>query len=428
MTSEAPTKAYVWTWLPGATEPVPAGVLEAHDDPRPAIVTFAYARSYLARGGPALYLPELPLRSGRQTPPAGLEVAGVIRDGGPDAWGQRVVMRRLVERDVRGDDPGEVSLLTYLLESGSDRAGSLDFQASPTTYVSRSGHGTLEELQETSDRIASGDPLPGRLADVLDAGSSVGGARPKATLLDEDRHLIAKFSTANDPYPVVKAEALAMHLAEMAGLDVAPCELTHLAGRDVLLVERFDREAGGRRRGFVSALTILELHEMVARYATYHDLADQIRARFTRRRATLRELFARIAFSMLVGNTDDHARNHAAFWDGDRLTLTPAYDLCPQLRSGGEAAQAMAYGPAGQRLAQLSRLVAACETYELDSGEARDIIDHQLDTIVTRWSDAADRSRLTEVESAQLWGRQICNPFTTDGYLPAPLEAPRHRR
>jgi serine/threonine-protein kinase HipA len=101
----------------------------------------------------------------------------------------------------------------------------------------------------------------------------------------------------------------------------------------VILVELSDRPPTGRRRAVVSALTILELDEMLARYASYAARAQVVRERFTDARRTLRELFGRIVFNILTGNNDDHARNHAAFWDGAALTLTPAYDICPQPRA-----------------------------------------------------------------------------------------------
>ena len=115
-------------------------------------------------------------------------------------------------------------------------------------------------------------------------------------------------------------------------------------GKDVLVIERFDRVAQGdhwRRRAVVSALTLFELDERMAAYASYETLAELIRHRFSAPKATLRELFSRMVFNILSGNTDDHARNHAAFWNGSQLSLTPAYDLCPQSRTGQQASQAM---------------------------------------------------------------------------------------
>jgi len=416
-TSETPERAYVWSWLPGEREPIPTGVLEAIPAPGGHVITFAYGQSYLANEKAIpLYLPELPLRRGRIEPAPDLDVAGVIRDGGPDAWGQRVIMRQLMSGDARDRDPGDVPILTYLLRSGSNRSGSLDFQESPSEYFPRVHGAPLEDLMRAADSVQAGEELERHLGEALAAGSSAGGARPKVTLIEESRDLIAKFSSPTDSYPVIKAEAAAMKLAEHVGLQVAKTELVQVSGRDVLLVERFDRGPGGTRRGFVSALTILGLHELAGRHATYHDLADVIRRRFIDRRRTLRELFSRIVFNILVGNTDDHARNHAAFWDGERLDLTPAYDICPQARAGGEQAQAMAIAPDGGRLSQVTTCLAAARHYNLTESDARLIIDRQLLLIAERWDETADLVGLTDVESRELWRNQILNPFATYGY------------
>nr|WP_274704208.1 HipA domain-containing protein [Rhodococcus qingshengii] len=117
---------------------------------------------------------------------------------------------------------------------------------------------------------------------------------------------------------------------------------------DVLVVERFDRPAGGGKRIIVSTLTMLGLDEMEGRYATYPDLLDVLR-RTGMDPSIGRRLFQRIAFNIAVGNNDDHARNHAAFWDGHSLDLTPAYDLCPQIRSGETSAQTIAFDRDGAR-------------------------------------------------------------------------------
>ena len=402
-------RAFVWAWLPGRTEPIVVGALDVVGPQ----LTFTYGRSYLVReDAVSLYGPELPLRRGRHVPPPDLEAAGVIRDAAPDAWGQRVIHRGL----AGGAGDTELPLLTYLLESGSDRVGALDFQTSPTEYRPRYHFATLEELLHATERFEAGEVLSEPLAAALLHGTSIGGARPKAALVADGRRLIAKFSSSTDTYPVVKAEAVAMDLAGRAGLSVAPTELVQVMGQDVLLVERFDRTPDGGRRAFVSALTILGLHEISGRYATYFDLADVIRESFTERADTLRELFGRITFNILVGNTDDHARNHAAFWDGEQLTLTPAYDICPQLRAGGEAAQAMAVSRDGFRLAQLAGCVRAAREYELTTAQAREIIDHQIDVVRHCWTEVADTARLSAGERDELWGRQTLNPYAFYDY------------
>jgi serine/threonine-protein kinase HipA len=130
----------------------------------------------------------------------------------------------------------------------------------------------------------------------------------------------------------------------------------------------------------------------------------------------LRELFSRITFNILTGNNDDHARNHAAFWDGAQLTLTPAYDICPQPRAGGETAQVMAIGEDGYRMSQVAGCVARAATYRLSERDAREIVDHQIDVIETRWDEVCDQAELTQVDRALFWQRQFLNPYATEGY------------
>jgi serine/threonine-protein kinase HipA len=158
------------------------------------------------------------------------------------------------------------------------------------------------------------------------------------------------------------------------------------------------------------------LDELGARYASYADLAHAIRARFTDPRDTLRELFSRITFNILVGNNDDHARNHAAFWDGNALTLTPAYDICPQPRAGGETAQIMAIGEDGYRMSQVGGCVARAPTYLLSEADARAIVDHQIDVIENQWNEVCDLAALSEVGRAGFWRRQFLNPYSLEGY------------
>jgi serine/threonine-protein kinase HipA len=411
MTTSEPAGVFAWIWLPGEGEPVVAGRL----DRRGPVITFTYGRSYLERPDAIpLYLPELPLRRGAQAPAMG-EVAGCIADAAPDGWGRRVVLNRLAGR--AGVDTDELGLLTYLLESGSDRIGALDFQSSPVDYIARGGDvGNLDDLATSAERVEQGVPLTPALDQALLHGSSIGGARPKAILADGARRLIAKFSSAGDPYSVVKGEFLAMELARRVGIDVAPVSLTHALGRDVLLVERFDRDGSGGRRAMVSALTVLGLDEMAGRYASYADLADVVRARFTAPQRTLRELFARITFNILSGNTDDHARNHAAFWDGRELTLTPAYDICPQPRAGGEAAQVMAIGPDGWRMSQVAGCIERAGSYHLSPAQARSVVDHQIETIADQWDEVCDLAEMSSVDRAHFRGRQFLNPYALEGY------------
>jgi serine/threonine-protein kinase HipA len=417
MTSKLPhpREAYVWTWLPGEIAPVIAGRL-VPDGER---IHFIYGRTYRERPGAIpLYLPELPLRPEPIAPLGALKMASAIRDGAPDAWGRRVILNKAF--GLKGNELDELDLdeLVFLLESGSDRIGALDFQASATTYVPRGGAAaTLEELLASAQRVEDNIPLTPELDEALQHGSSIGGARPKALITDGHRKYVVKFSSRTDTYSVVKGEYIAMRLAALAGLSVAPVLLVNVAGKDVLLVERFDREPEGpswARRSIVSALTILELAEMQARYASYEDLAEQIRFRFTNPTTTLHELFGRLTLNVLVGNLDDHARNHAAFWDGSQLSLTPAYDICPQARIGEEANQAMLI--AGQaRSSQIATCLAAAANFHLTADQALAVVSHQVETIGSHWLALCTEANLGQVDMALFWGRQFLNPFAFYG-------------
>lgn len=408
------TEAYVWIWLPGEVEPVVAGKLKAARD----VLVFNYGKSYLERDNAiSIYDRELPLRAGAFPLPKGLTVPGCIRDCAPDAWGRRVLLNRLLGRRGKNADVSQLDELTYLLESGSDRIGALDFQHSPVEYVPRSSaSASLEALLCSAERVENGVPLNADLDEALHHGSSIGGARPKALIEHQNKKYIAKFSSTTDLYSVVKAEFIAMRLAKLSGLQVAEVDLTSALGKDVLLIERFDRiwcEHGWQRRPMLSALTLFGLDEMMARYASYQDLAEIVRHKFNPVQTTLKELFARIVFNILVGNTDDHARNHAAFWNGETLSLTPAYDICPQGRSGNEATQAMLIG-GDNRMSRVSSCLDAAHHYLLSAADARAIVSHQLSTIGDCWNDVCEQANLGETDRKLLWGRQFLNPFAFD--------------
>lgn len=417
MTSRKATEreAYVWTWLAGATMPVVAGRLFAVGDE----VQFIYGRSYRERENAiALYVPELPLQPKAIAPLGGLPIANAIRDVAPDAWGRRVILNRTFGMDRADRANIELDEISYLLESGSDRTGALDFQVSANDYVPRGSDPTdLGKLLLSADRVEKNIPLTPELDQALNHGSSIGGARPKAAFIDSGVKYIAKFSSNNDVYSVVKSEYIAMRLAALAGLDVAPVRLTSIGGKDILLVERFDRThtgGGWTRKAMVSALTILELGEWEPQYASYQDLAEQIRIRFTHVTKTLHELFERMVFNILTGNLDDHARNHAAFWDGSKLTLTPAYDICPQARVGEEAGQAMRiHGTVNS--SQLKECLAAAHHFHLEKADALAVMAAQVKTIGDNWRMVCAEAGLGEIDRRLFWGRQFLNAYAFYG-------------
>ncbi|WP_322098969.1 type II toxin-antitoxin system HipA family toxin [Fodinicurvata fenggangensis] len=401
--------------MPGETEPVVAGRLTQDGDR----LLFTYGASYRDRKNAIpIYEPELPLQRGTIAPKPGLTMPSCIRDGSPDAWGRRVIINRLTGAKPDAAGIPDISEITYLLQSGSDRIGALDFQTSSKDYVPRlAAEASFEELLEAAERIEKGLPLTPALDQALNHGTSIGGARPKALIDGEDRKYIAKFSSSTDTHSVVKAEFIAMRLAAACGLHAAQVSITQAAGKDVLLIERFDREQaaqGWTRRAMVSGLTMLGLDEMMARYASYEDLAELIRHRFTDPDETLKELYGRLCFNILCGNTDDHARNHAAFWDGKALRLTPAYDICPQNRAGGEASQAMLIKGVA-RASTIATCLEAAPDFHLTKDEAASLIETQIATLAETWQSVCDEAALSPVDQKLFAGRQFLNPYCVEG-------------
>lgn len=386
MTSEA----FVWIWLPDKTEPVVCGKLQEDAGE----LHFLYGKSYLERGNAiSLDLREMPLEDSILRPQTG-EMHGVFRDAAPDAWGRRVLLYRLNQETV--------TELDYLLNAGSDRIGALVMRESSDHYsCKRPEAATIDQLAEAAELIETGQPLPDALADALVHGSSVGGARPKALLYDNQTCWIAKFSSTTDQYPVVRSELAAMWLAGQCRINVPATRLVESLGKEVLLVERFDRineEDGIRRRFMISGLTALQLHETESRLASYLDLTGFIRRYGKDADQDNAQLFRRMLFNILIGNNDDHARNHAFFWDGTHYHLTPAYDVCPMLRHGQTANQAMIIGQQG-RLSTVENALSESGLFGLEKGDAFSIKEELVDKIETLWKDAADYAGLTKLQS-----------------------------
>ena len=158
---------------------------------------------------------------------------------------------------------------------------------------------------------------------------------------------------------------------------------------------------------------------MAARHVAYTELAEVIRARFRDPAKDLRELFARMTFNVLVGNTDDHARNHAGFWDGEMLELTPAYDVAPQKRGTKEANQALNIIP-NERSAQLTNVLKAAPHFHVEEKEARNMIDCQVTAICDNWNEVCGLAGMKKIERVYFAGRQILNSYAFEGYGPVP--------
>jgi serine/threonine-protein kinase HipA len=302
--------------------------------------TFAYAAEYLGRPGAYELDPLLPLVEGSQQTPANRTIFGAFSDAAPDRWGRRLIgraERRRVKRE--GGTARTFGEADYLLGVRDDlRQGALRFREQDTgVFLAPPDTGVpslldLPRLLGAADRLERDEESEDELAALLRGGSSLGGARPKAHVLgDAGRIGIAKFpSPANDDWDVMRWEAVALRLAERAGIRVPEHKLHLVDGKSVLVVDRFDR-SGSRRIGYVSALTMLERAD--GEGGSYLEIADVIARHSPSAADDMRELWRRMAFSVLISNFDDHLRNHGflrtttAGW-----SLAPAFDLNPDPR------------------------------------------------------------------------------------------------
>lgn len=418
MSSET-SEVYVWQWLPGHIEPVPVGVLT----PGRSGMRFSYGTRYLQRSDRVSLSPTLPLDDTTFDPTGQMGLPSAIRDAAPDAWGRRVILNQLTGSRGSNAETADLSERTYLLESESDRIGAIDFQESPSEYVPRVASLDLNDLREVAELVSAGEPLPDTLHETILSGTGIGGARPKALTKLDGRPSLVKFSVSTDVFPTIEAEAIASNLAGRAGIDTAPVSSLRIGGRYALISERFDREPDGSRRAIISGLTLTGRDEMESRYSSYPELLEKVQDLSDSPDQVGPELFARIAFNMMISNSDDHLRNHAAFWDGTTLTLTPAYDLAPGARrEGAEATQTLAYGNQQEKLANLAALGRLAPLYGLSRAEGFERIDAIREVIETQFEDAAD-----EMEVAGAIRMTVSTSFLHDTVvrdLPTPISLP----
>ncbi len=394
------TEAFIWVWLPHQSAPIVAGKLILQENK----YFFVYGKSYRARPDAIALSPfELPLTN-EVFEPSGMHIMpSCLRDALPDAWG-----RRLIDYQYPHIQKNE---LDYGMLSGSDRIGALDFQSSATDYKARSlGNISLKAIDELATALETNHDFTKSLASVLLHGTSIGGARPKCLITIDNIDYIAKFSLSTDYYPFLRSEFLAMRLAKLVGIHVADVTFKEIYGRDILLIKRFDRHHA-HRKIMLSGLSLLGLDELEARYASYIELADVIRIHFSNPTSQLHELYKRLVFNILVGNTDDHARNHSAFWDGKSLSLTPAYDICPQMRTGFEATQAMLIDGIDGQHSTLKNALSICDRFLLDENGARKIINHQIKIIDKHWLSLCEEAKLNKREQNRLLGSVIKSEF-----------------
>jgi serine/threonine-protein kinase HipA len=388
MTSER--QAYVYVQLPGTMKTVPAALLKVEKLRDGTFVgRFRYGDRYLKRKDAVEFDPfQLALGNSVYEFTKLKGIPGAVRDAGPDAWGRCVIEHKLQR------SPADLDEVDYLLHGPQDGAGYLSFGATVDPHPSKRQYNRTHQLADlvaAAEAIEEGNRVPEHILEQLEPGTSMGGARPKATIEDGNRLWVGKFPEKEDRWNLQRVEYATLELARQCGIDVCNSRPESVGGRDVLMVERFDREysdGGYLRFGLVSGFTMLDADEyyLDRERWSYPLLADQLRRWSARPNDDRIELFRRMVFNAAVTNNDDHPRNHAVRRTRRGWELTPAYDLVPAPVVSLERRDlAMTIGTYG-RTASVYNLLSRCERFGLTTEAAKKEIDSVVATVRT-WRD-----------------------------------------
>ncbi len=326
---------------------------------------------------------------------------GALRDTAPDRWGQQLVRRAFRKAGIRRT----LSEIDHLLAiSDQTRIGALRYRREGEKTFDRNMHGyrapplhRLPELVNAARAVLCNTETAEDLKLLLKEGSPLGGARPKSAVVDTAGCLmIAKFPKNDDDRSIAHGEVMAMNLAAAAGINVARATLLNVKGRPVSLIMRFDREYD-RRVPFISAMTLLGVND--GDEATYTDIAEVIRMYSSAPKADLHELWRRIVFNIMVGNLDDHLRNHGFLYDrNDQWRLSPAYDLNPvPLEEKARELSTWISEEGPEADLDLARNAAPYFDLNIDCANA---IINEVATVVGEWNRIATQLRMSASDQA----------------------------
>jgi len=348
--------------------------------------------------------PALQVGPGPHHTSAGRALFSAIGDSAPDRWGRTLLARRERIRAKAADRaPRTLLEIDYLLGINDyTRQGALRFKVDEDgPFLAAEGYNVppfieLGRLLDAVERVSADEETPEDLHLLLAPGSSLLGSRPKATVRGKSGELmIAKFNRPDDDYNVGRWEGVAMHLARMAGLDVAAWSLEQVNSRSVLLMRRFDR-SGDTRIPFLSALSMLDAHD--GEHRSYMEIADALRRHSAAATEDLRELWRRLVFSVLISNTDDHLRNHGFLYVGTQgWRLSPAYDLNPVPIDIKPRILSTAILDGEDRSASMDLAFEAAPHFGIRDADAREMAE-MIAQSVSRWRQVAASLGATDRE------------------------------
>lgn len=420
MTFKGNTECFVYITLPGQTESVTAGRFQLAKDRRGnALGRFVYGKSYLSRGD-AVSIDPVELKLSGETYETGRlnGVFGALRDAGPDYWG-----RRVIEKHAGVPQLGE---LDYLLNSADDRAGALGFgigQLPPAPR--RKFNKTLElaKLQQIAEALMREEDVKteeaAQVQDLMLLGTSMGGARPKAVVEDDDGLWIAKFNRPDDRWNNTRVERAMLELAKACGLRVVESRVATVGAKDVLLVKRFDRtkkDKGYLRSRMISGLTVLRAEEAVEMRDrwSYVLMAEEMRRVTQEPEKDAKELFQRMTFNAVISNLDDHPRNHALVAKEREWQLSPAYDLTPSpVISQEHRDLALEVGDQG-RFANAKNVLSQHARFLLDAEDAKAIVSNMTEQVRASWYDVVRGQGVSEKDAETIKGAFVYPGFLAE--------------
>jgi serine/threonine-protein kinase HipA len=370
--------------------------------------SFEYDRTWLDNPARFSLEPALQLGPGPFHTPADAPMFGAIGDSAPDRWG-RALMRRTERRraEREGTAPRALQEIDFLLMVDDEaRQGALRFaEREGGPFLLEEGAKRIPPLIElpalltAAEHVMEDKDTEEDLRLLFAPGSSLGGARPKASVVERDGHLaIAKFPRRDDDINAVAWEAVALALAAKAGIAVPDGRVEIVAKKPVLLLRRFDREAN-RRIPFLSAMSMLGARDNETR--SYLEIVDALRQHGAAPKADMEALWRRMVFNILISNTDDHLRNHGFLYAGQEgWRLSPAYDLNPVPTDIKPRILSTAINE-DDGTASLALAMEVAEYFELDKDTARQIA-AEVGKAVSKWRDEAARHDLGKAEIARM--------------------------
>jgi serine/threonine-protein kinase HipA len=388
-------------------EPVLIGRLWSRERSGRESSSFIYDDTWRARRGAFALSPALPLGPGQFHTDRPLFAA--FTDAAPDSWGQTLMRRyERAEAKKKGREPRSLFDIDSL--AGVDdrtRMGAMRFKdPAESVFLTTKGEPVpplieLSHLLAATERVNEGRETNKDLALILAPGTSLGGARPKATVRDKNgRLLVAKFPKRDDDWPVVRWEATTLDLAEAAGITVPKWDLKTIANKAVLLLERFDRKETNVRIPYMSAMTALDETDHGKQQRSYLELAEVLRREGSKPEADLKQLWRRIVFNILVSNTDDHLRNHAFLRSANGWELSPAFDMNPVPVEVKPRVRKLAIDEF-DGTASLETALRVAIQFGLTKHEA-DTIVTTVGTVVSKWKEFAKKHKLKAADIEQM--------------------------